>query len=122
MDEVAEYIHRMTSGPGTFRFFMQPLVAILLGIRDGRLDSHAGAPPIFRAGKAQLGAAIKRIVVPLCVAAGLSLVFQWVILRDLHLGPALLFAAVMVALPYLLARALAERADARWHKTHPRRG
>jgi hypothetical protein len=122
MDSLTDYMHRMMSGPGSFRFFIQPLIAIALGIRDGRLDSHAGAPPIFRAGKAQLAAALKRIVVPLLMATGLSLVFQWVILQHLRLGPALVFAAVMVALPYLLARALAERADARWHKTHPRRG
>src|SRR5258707_10899729 len=33
------------SGPGTLRLVLQPLVAILLGIRDGRLDARAGRPP-----------------------------------------------------------------------------
>ncbi len=34
------------SGPGRFRFILQPLVAILLGARDGRKDVRAGNPPI----------------------------------------------------------------------------
>jgi hypothetical protein len=33
------------SGPGAFRFVLQPLVAVLLGIRDGRADAKAGRPP-----------------------------------------------------------------------------
>jgi hypothetical protein len=122
MEALAEYIDKMTSGPGTFRFLIQPLLAILLGIRDGRLDSHAGHPPIFRAGRGELGAALRRIVVPLCLAAGMSLLYQYLIMRQVRLWPALLLAVFIVALPYLLARALAQRADVRWHKTHPRHG
>ena len=35
------------SGPGTLRFVLQPLVAILLGVRDGRRDAQTGQPPYF---------------------------------------------------------------------------
>jgi hypothetical protein len=120
MDQLTDHLHRMLSGPGHLRFFLQPLIAIILGIRDGRLDSLAGAPPIFRAGRAQLGVAIRRIAVPLCVATGMSLLFQLVILHRMRIGPALVFAVVMVALPYLISRALAERVARRRHVTAPR--
>src|SRR5919202_294509 len=33
------------SGPGEFRFVWQPLVAVLLGVRDGMNDAKAGRPP-----------------------------------------------------------------------------
>src|SRR5215467_14852643 len=35
------------SGPGRFRFIMQPLVAIFLGSRDGRKDAHNGSAPFL---------------------------------------------------------------------------
>ncbi len=114
MHAFSQYIHDMISGPGSFRFLVQPLVAILLGIRDGRLDSHAGAPmPTLRN-------ALRRIAVPMCVAAALSLVFQFVILKEVRLLPAIAFSVVLVALPYMIARASSQRADTRWHRTHPR--
>ena len=34
-------------GPGRFRFILQPTVAMLLGIRDGRNDAHEGAAPFL---------------------------------------------------------------------------
>src|SRR5215510_16070968 len=40
----ADLPKRLT-GPGRFRFVLQPAVAILLGIRDGLLDARAGRPP-----------------------------------------------------------------------------
>src|SRR5271157_111962 len=35
------------SGPGRFRFIMQPLVAIFLGSRDGVKDAQKGASPFL---------------------------------------------------------------------------
>src|SRR5215472_10894974 len=35
------------SGPGRFRFIMQPLVAIFLGSRDGVKDARRGAAPFL---------------------------------------------------------------------------
>jgi hypothetical protein len=35
------------SGPGRFRFILQPVVAILLGARDGVKDARAGSPPFL---------------------------------------------------------------------------
>src|SRR5271156_1755654 len=35
------------SGPGRFRFILQPIVAIVLGARDGVKDARAGSPPFL---------------------------------------------------------------------------
>lgn len=40
-----EDIPRRLTGPGRFRFVMQPVIATLLGIRSGRADARAGRPP-----------------------------------------------------------------------------
>jgi hypothetical protein len=123
MENLFEYIHTMLGGPGAFRFLVQPAVALLLGIRDGRADSHAGRSPILSTpgpGRwTRVATALRRVAVPLGLAIGLSLLFQFVILGTARLWVALAFAALFVALPYLLARGLARRADARWHRTHP---
>src|SRR5207247_668330 len=40
-----EDIPRRLTGPGRFRFLMQPVIATLLGIRSGLADARAGRPP-----------------------------------------------------------------------------
>ena len=40
-----EDIPRRLTGPGRFRFVLQPLIATLLGIRGGLVDARAGRPP-----------------------------------------------------------------------------
>ena len=40
-----DYILELITGPGTLRFVIQPVLAILLGIRDGRNDAKAGKTP-----------------------------------------------------------------------------
>lgn len=120
MENALEYAQRMLGGPGAFRVLVQPAIALLLGILDGRADSHAGrAPALSQAPRA--GRSVpERIVVPLLLAMGLSLLFQFVILGKARLWAALAFAMLFVALPYVLARGLARRVDARWHRTHRR--
>src|SRR5205809_7902076 len=44
-----EDIPRRLTGPGRFRFILQPLPAIVLGIRSGLPDPRAGRPPYLHA-------------------------------------------------------------------------
>jgi hypothetical protein len=48
-------LQAMLSGPGHMRFLIQPLVAVLLGLRDGKLDVEAGKPPFALSLWASLG-------------------------------------------------------------------
>ena len=40
-----EDIPKRLAGPGRFRFILQPLIATILGIRNGLADARAGRPP-----------------------------------------------------------------------------
>ncbi len=112
----SDYLHTVLGGPGRLRFIIQPLVAILLGIRDGRRDAAAGAPPyvlavLFAHGrrKEELSSALKSIVTPLIVGFVLSLIVQYYIFRSVRLWHAFVFGIAFIALPYVVARGLTNR-------------
>jgi hypothetical protein len=108
------------TGPGRFRFVVQPLLATLLGIRSGIADAAAGRPPyllglltggqgrreLLRDGFATVGNLLLMGVL-------LDSVFQWAILGISYPGPALIVGPVLITMPYAVARALANRAT-RW--------
>ncbi len=112
-----EDLPKRLTGPGRFRFVLQPLVAILLGIRSGIADRRAGRPPYLlglvtdrqrRGELAQDGLAT--VANLLLMGVLLDAVFQWVILGVSHPGAALVVGPVLIATPYAVARALANRA------------
>jgi hypothetical protein len=112
------YLEEMLRGPGHLRFVIQPLIAILFGLRDGRMDRALGRPPYVvslltrsPAGRrARLREGLRSIVVPLCLALGASLLFQFLVMRRVHLWAALAYAALFVALPYAITRGVTNRA------------
>jgi hypothetical protein len=104
------------SGPGRFRFILQPLVAILLGARDGMKDARAGSCPFLwglifhkelRPQLLRHGLASVRNIV--AVAILLDLISQYLIFREIHPGAAVILGPVLIFLPYSIARALANR-------------
>jgi hypothetical protein len=109
-------IPKRLAGPGRFRFVMQPVVAILLGIRDGRQDAHAGRPPYLLSllvggpdRREQMRSGFRSVVNLLLMGILLDSVFQWVILGASYPGAALVVGPVLITTPYALARALANR-------------
>jgi hypothetical protein len=112
------YVSEMAGGPGSLRFFVQPLIAVVLGILHGVADRRAGRPPyLIGVWRSQhplrgLGEGLRQILVPLCIAFGASLLFQWIIQARAHILFALAYAAIFVALPYVLTRAAANRVAA----------
>jgi hypothetical protein len=108
------------TGPGRFRFVLQPSIATLLGIRSGVADARAGRPPYLlglatdRQRRGELAregfAAVANL---LLMGVLLDAVFQWVILGVSHPGAALVVGPVLITAPYAVARALSNRA-ARW--------
>jgi hypothetical protein len=104
------------TGPGRFRFILQPMIAIALGIRGGLADAKAGNPPylfglLFAAGRRRellrSGAAAIRNLVAMGII--LDLVFQLVLYRSVHPGAALLIGPILICLPYTFSRALTAR-------------
>jgi hypothetical protein len=122
-----EYLSQMITGAGGMRFLLQPLIAIVIGVLMGRHDSHDGRGAFWQGvrsrkqGERPLLQGLKRVAVPFCLAIVLSLVFQFINMKEMHLLHAVMAAVCLVALPYVVARDVSARIDVWWHRTHPRK-
>lgn len=111
----ADIVPRLT-GPGRLRFVLQPLVAMVLGVRDGRADSRAGRTPFLWALASERGS--RRALLRSAFASISNVVFaailcdaiaQWLLFRIVSPGAALLIGPVLIGAPYAITRALANR-------------
>ena len=112
-------VARLT-GPGRLRFIFQPVAATLLGCRDGVKDARSGKRPFlsallfFRTGQGELlRSALASVRNLVAIAILLDVLTQILMFRMVHPGAALILGPVLIATPYALARALANRI-ARW--------
>jgi hypothetical protein len=111
-----EDIPKRLTGPGWFRLILQPLIAIILGVRSGMADARNGLPPylyglILRGDSrsALFKSGVRSLANLLLMAVLLDSLFQWSILGTSYPGAALLVGPVLIVTPYTLARALANR-------------
>jgi hypothetical protein len=111
-----EDIPKRLAGPGRFRFILQPLFALILGILNGLADARAGRPPYLygmlfhrnlRRDLAREG--FSAIVNLILMGILLDAVFQWIILGVSHFGAALVTGPILIITPYVVARALSNR-------------
>jgi hypothetical protein len=121
-----EDIPRRLTGPGRFRFIMQPVMAIILGVLNGRADARAGKPPYLygilfhrELRRDLLSAGFSTIVNLLLMGVLLDVVFQRIILGVAHPGPALIIGPVLITAPYTIVRALTNRLARRAKKQAP---
>jgi hypothetical protein len=98
-------------GPLHFRLFVQPLMAILFAVRDGRQDAREGRSAYlwaFLTDPAQrrylLESGWKGISKVFVLAFALDIVYQFMVWRGLKPLQALLTAIVLAVLPYALLR------------------
>lgn len=113
---VSEKIAKRIAGPFHFRFILQPLVAIILGIRDGKTDAELNRPPyIFEIfsnkseRKDNLKNAIQSILKPLLIGIILDAIVQFNLFHSVRLWGAVLVGGLLVGLPYALARGIRNR-------------
>jgi hypothetical protein len=111
-----EDIPKRLTGPGRFRFILQPLFAIILGVLNGLADARAGRPPylcgiIFhqKLRRELMRDGFSTIVNLLLMGILLDAVLQRIILGVAHPGPALIIGPVLIVTPYTIARALSNR-------------
>jgi hypothetical protein len=114
--EFLQELPQRFTGPGRFRFILQPIIAILVGIRGGRADAKAGNPPYLfglfsAAGPRRELLRSGALAIRNLVAAGiiLDVVFQLPIYHSVHPGAALLIGPILICVPYVLSRALTTR-------------
>jgi hypothetical protein len=110
----------MVGGPGTLRFFVQPAIAIVLGILHGIRDRRQGRRPYLiglvhahGARGRHLLEGIREIAVPLGLALLGSYVFGYVIRGRIYILYGFVYALLFVAVPYFVTRALANRVVSR---------
>ena len=128
-----ESIGRDLSGRGIFggkfqlRLILQPLAAILLGLKFGIRDAKAGRHPFFQelaARKGDRGAILKEAardaIIPLAVALLLDSILQHMINGRVRPLAAVVVGGLLVFLPFLIVRALSNRAWSHGHPGQPR--
>lgn len=114
------------SGPLSFRFILQPVMAAILAIRDGAEDARTGRSPYFftiltdpslRGPRLREGlAATSKIIV---AGLGMDAVYQFIAFRTFYPLEAAIIALGLAFLPYFLIRGPAERL-ARWRTARQR--
>ena len=115
-NEFLEELPQRFTGPGRLRFIMQPMVAVLLGVRGGLADAKAGnLPYLFRLAfdaehrRELLRSGLATVRNLLAVGIILDVVFQWVIYGDVHPGAAVVVGPILICVPYAMSRALTTR-------------
>ena len=99
-----------------FRFILQPLMATLAAIHDGREDARAGRSPYLvtvlrnpqeRVGRLREGLnATARIIL---LGLVMDVIYQLLVLRTFYPNEALVVALVLAFVPYLIIRGLVLR-------------
>jgi hypothetical protein len=124
------FVERFT-GPMHARFIVQPVMATILGIRDGMHDAREGRTPFFQelctrpeTRRLHLRKAIQRLMTPLVIAIVLDGVVQYLLFQRVHVMGAVIIGVSIMGVPYTVARGLTNRiVSARNHRRlHPRPG
>jgi hypothetical protein len=120
---ILEGIQKRLSGPGSFRFVLQPIIAIALGIRDGLMDAKANDPPyliglVFHPEyrREMWTVTVQHVLKPFIVGVVLDLILQYFIFQHVRLIPALMAGILLIGLPYALARGLTNRIATEWNR------
>ena len=111
-----EHLIGRLGGPITFRLIVQPIIAIILAIRDGLKDAKAGRPLYFWSlftrsteRRQLLKDGWKSVGLVFVFAIVIDGVYQVIVFRRFYPGEALHVAIVLAIVSYLLIRGLANR-------------
>ncbi|HLX99907.1 MAG TPA: hypothetical protein VKR62_14510 [Roseiarcus sp.] len=111
-------------GPMTFRFILQPAMAILAAARDGVRDARLGRRPYVwalihgvrdpqgRSGRLWEGIIATGRVLILGVI--MDIIYQWKVLGTFYPGQAAVIVILLAFVPYLLLRGPFERVARHW--------
>ena len=104
-----------------FRFVLQPIVALLVALRDGVHDARTGRDPFLwtvitnpaqRRGRVEEALiATSRIIL---LGLVMDIIYQWIEFDSFHPAEAVIIALLLAFLPYVLLRGLVTRIARRW--------
>jgi hypothetical protein len=108
-------------GPMTFRFVLQPTMAIIAALRDGVKDARLGRTPYFwsivrgvESRSARLREGIVSTARIIILGVIMDTIYQWRVLHTFYPGQAAAVALLLAFVPYLLLRGPIERIALHW--------
>ena len=111
LNRIFENLIGRVSGPMKFRLILQPLMAIIFAVRSGLKDAKEGKPAYFWGlftdpdnRRNMLRDGWKSVGKVFVIAIIIDLVYQFIVFRWFYPGEALLVAAILAFIPYLLIR------------------
>lgn len=114
-------------GPMTFRFFLQPAMALITAFHDGIADARTGRRPYLhtilhdagaRGGRMQEGlVSIARIIL---LGFAMDALYQWRVLGTFYPAEAVAITLILAVIPYVIFRGPIDRIARRWFVHHPR--
>lgn len=115
-------------GPMSFRFILQPLMAVIAAAHDGWRDAHLGRSPYFwtvvsdpekRASRLREGmVSTARIML---LGIGMDVIYQLTVLKTFYPSEAVLIAIALAFVPYFLLRGPIARIG-HWWLNRPGKG
>ena len=115
-------MRELTSGQGQFRLLLLLAVALVLGIRAGIADAREGTLPFGRRLREAnepradlMKDSVKRALNPLALAFILDVILQRLTLGYVRPLAAIIVAAVLVWLPFVIVRGIMNRF---WRRSH----
>ena len=110
-----------TTGPMWFRLILQPLVAVVFGVRAGLRNARSSPSgshhppksldPAYR--RAMFRQGLHDVGIMLGAGVALDAIFQLIALRAIYPGEAVLVAFLLVAVPYQIVRTVVARLASR---------
>ena len=110
-----------TTGPMTFRFILQPIMATLAALRDGVADARTGRSPYFwtilsdesrRSGRLYEGLISTARV--LLLGLVMDAIYQYIVFDTFQPAESVIIAVLLAFVPYLVVRGLVTRVARRW--------
>jgi hypothetical protein len=111
-------------GPMTFRFILQPAMAIIAALRDGVHDARLGRTPYIlallrgvRSPEGRSGRLWEGIIATariLILGVVMDVIYQWLEFKTFYPGQAAVIAILLAFFPYLLLRGPFERLARHW--------
>jgi hypothetical protein len=108
-------------GPMTFRFILQPAMAAIAALRDGRNDARIGRSPYFwtllRSGE-ERGDRLREGIIStariVILGVVMDAIYQFVVLHTFYPAEAAFIALLLAFVPYVLLRGPIARTARRW--------
>ena len=114
------------SGPMTFRFILQPIMASIVAWRDGARDARTGRSPYLwtvLTNRTKAGGRLHEGLIAtariLLLGLVMDVIYQAIAFETFHPGEAAIIAILLAFVPYLLLRGPAARVVGWWHGDRP---